>query len=109
MGITWKGWTSRIHMQYDQFQDGHHRIVVVFKFCTYSDFFICTFVLGAFAFSGFYHRHSETTYVGPHAEQFQAKDPSQGLYCHSDDNWSDAQCIYKYDVHKYFYFLVFIN
>ncbi|KAH9642637.1 hypothetical protein HF086_014036 [Spodoptera exigua] len=50
---------------------------------------------GAFAFSGFYHRHSETTYIGPHAEQFQAKDPSQGLYCHSDDNWSDAQCIYK--------------
>ncbi|KOB71722.1 Molybdopterin oxidoreductase Fe4S4 domain protein [Operophtera brumata] len=37
------------------------------------------------------HRHSETQYVGPHAEQFQAKDPSQGLYCHSDDNWSDAQ------------------
>ncbi|CAH2062272.1 unnamed protein product, partial [Iphiclides podalirius] len=55
----------------------------------------CYTFRGAFAFSGFYHRHSETTYVGPHAEQFQAKDPSQGLYCHSDDNWSDAQCIYK--------------
>ncbi|XP_063546745.1 uncharacterized protein LOC134754373 [Cydia strobilella] len=55
----------------------------------------CYTFRGAFAFQGFYHRHSETTYVGPHAEQFQAKDPSQGLYCHSDDNWSDAQCIYK--------------
>ncbi|VVC99814.1 unnamed protein product [Leptidea sinapis] len=55
----------------------------------------CYTFRGAFAFSGFYHRHSETTYVGPHAEQFQAKDPSQGLYCQSDDNWSDAQCIYK--------------
>ncbi|XP_075989021.1 uncharacterized protein LOC142984996 [Anticarsia gemmatalis] len=55
----------------------------------------CYTFRGAFAFIGFYHRHSETTYVGPHAEQFQAKDPSQGLYCHSDDNWSDAQCIYK--------------
>ncbi|CAH0698529.1 unnamed protein product [Spodoptera exigua] len=55
----------------------------------------CYTFRGAFAFSGFYHRHSETTYIGPHAEQFQAKDPSQGLYCHSDDNWSDAQCIYK--------------
>lgn len=48
---------------------------------------------GAFAFAGYYHRHSESTYVGPHGEQFQTRDLSQGLYCQSDD--SDAQCIYK--------------
>ncbi|XP_041989003.1 uncharacterized protein LOC121740384 isoform X1 [Aricia agestis] len=55
----------------------------------------CYTFRGAFAFTGFFHRHAETTYVGPHGEQFQTKDPTQGLYCHSDDNWTDVQCIYK--------------
>ncbi|KAG7298375.1 hypothetical protein JYU34_017992 [Plutella xylostella] len=53
----------------------------------------CYTFRGAFAFAGYYHRHSESTYVGPHGEQFQTRDLSQGLYCQSDD--SDAQCIYK--------------